>query len=233
MEIPKRVLFVGDDPMLTKLQTRLTAADFELVHCPDSETTVQYVTANGLPHIMLVKLNLPDMSGLELCRKMLRLNDLPIIVLADPTDDKPGMAAQVLLFADDYVRAPIDLDELVMRIRRVLSRIENFSYAAASRIQICDNLAVDYTHRLAIVDGQERQLTPTESALLDVLVKHQGHVVDTDTLIERVWHSGTVIRDRNALRVHVHRLRDKIEPDPDNPVVVLTERGVGYQFAVC
>jgi DNA-binding response OmpR family regulator len=183
--------------------------------------------------VMLVKLNLPDTNGLELCRRVLSLNDLPLIVLADPADDKSGTATQALRFADDYVRTPLDLDELVMRIRRVLSRIENFSYAAAPRIQICNNLAVDYTHRVAIVDGQERQLTPTESALLDVLVKHQGHVVDTDTLIERVWRSGTVIRDRNALRVHVHRLRDKIEPDPDNPVVVLTERGVGYLFAGC
>jgi DNA-binding response OmpR family regulator len=120
-----------------------------------------------------------------------------------------------------------------MRIRRVLSRMDNFSYAAGPLLQICDSLKVNYVQQQVVVGEDERHLTPTENALLQVLIKHRGHVVDADTLIERVWRTGVSIQDRNSLRVHMHRLRQKLEREPDDPGLIQTERGIGYVFTDC
>ena len=78
--------------------------------------------------------------------------------------------------------------------------------------------------------GETRKLTPTENALLSVLLVHRGKIIDADTLIERVWWLAPSVKDRNALRVHIHRLRNKLEADPDNPEMIMTERGIGYSF---
>lgn len=228
MDTVRRLLIVGEAVLLDGLQDHLLREDFEAVSVPSGTAALQHIQRHGLPHLMLTRLDLPDMSGLDLCRDLQQRVDLPIIVLAEA--DPPGQAARVLRYADDYVRQPVEPAELLMRIRRVLSRVENFSYAGGRRVQVCDFLTVDYMQRTAFVDGDERQLTPTENALLSVLVKHAGNVVAAETLMARVWRSSTSIPDRNALRVHMHRLRSKLQRSPDHPDVIRTERGIGYVF---
>lgn len=231
MEAPKHLLVVGEEPAVRDLVDRLFAEGFEVAFCTDATATWRHIQQHGLPHLLIVGVELPGVDGLALCQQLQALADLPIIVLS--RQDKPGLAAKALQYADDYIRQPVAPDELVMRIRRVLSRITNFSYAAGPRIEICENLTLDPLRRRVIVDGEERQLTPTENVLLQVLLKHWGRVVETDTLIERVWRTGISIQDRNSLRVHMHRLRQKLEPKPDSPSLILTERGQGYVFVGC
>lgn len=231
MESTKRLLIVGDDAGLRTQNDRLFVGGFEAVYVPDGASALDYVERSGLPHLMVVHVDLPDMPGLSLCQNLQSMADLPIIVLSP--ESGAGQAVKALQYADDYVRLPIEMDELVMRIRRVLSRVDNFSYASGPLLEICGSLKVSYAEQRVIVEGNERHLTPTENALLQVLLKHRGNVVDADTLIERVWRTGVSIQDRNSLRVHMHRLRQKLERESNDPGLIQTERGVGYIFTDC
>ena len=171
------------------------------------------------------------MDGLQLCQEMSDKAGLPIVTIS-ADGDSTALAVEALQYADDYIRrAHAAPEEIAMRIRRILSRIENYSYAKGPEIQIYDWLSVDHMNRQVTVRGEVRKLTPTENALLHVLLSHRGKVVDADTLIERVWRLDPSIKDKNALRVHIHRLRSKIEDDPDAPQIIRTERGTGYSLA--
>lgn len=226
-----RLWIVGLPESNDVLAPRLHAAGFAVETFADPDTAREAIRRRGLPHLLIVHVEMCDDGGIRLCEEVRALADLPVIILAH--DDVPGQAARALRYADDYVRMPVDPQELVMRIRRILSRITDYSYASGSRVRVCDRLTVDYVQRCVVVDGRERQLTPTENLLLHVLLKHRGSVVETDTLIARVWHAGAALEDRNALRVHMHRLRHKLESDPANPSFIQTERGIGYVFTGC
>ncbi len=230
MEAPKRVLVVGNGIDETLLD-HLLEAGLEPQGVADRRSAISHIEHHGLPHLVLVALELPDGNAVDLCQYIHTLADVPIIILSDR--DRPGLAAWALQYADDYVRLPADPNEVAMRARRILSRVANFGYAASPQQEICASLKVDYVRHCAIVDGEERRLTPTESVLLSVLIKHMGVAVDAETLIARAWRAGAEISDRNALRVHMHRLRRKIERDPRHPTFIITERGVGYTFTGC
>ena len=231
LDAPKRLLFVGNKPLLAELRDWLFSEGYESAFCPDATCTRHYIKKHGIPHLLLLTLNLPDVGALTLSQEILAMADVPIITMA--TVDTPGLAAKALQYSDDYVRLPVDPDELLMRIRRILSRIHDFSYAAGPLFKVCDHMVVDYVNRHVVVRGERKKLTPIENTLLQILLKHRGNVVVADTLIERVWRAGARIGDRNSLRVHMHRLRRKIERDPDEPSMILTERGVGYVFICC
>ncbi|HRQ14943.1 MAG TPA: response regulator transcription factor, partial [Promineifilum sp.] len=114
------------------------------------------------------------------------------------------------------------------RVRRVLGRMEDYTYTLESTTRIDDRLLINFPLREATVDGQAVSLTPTETKLLYILVRNGGRIVTTDFLLNRIWPLQEAREDR--LHVHVHRLRGKIEQDPNNPVYILAERGIGYTF---
>lgn len=231
MNSAKRLWLVDPLAQDDQLLRYLTMAGYDVALFDHPDDAAEQIKRNGLPHLLLVHVGVCDGRGMALCEEVQALADLPIIILDHK--ESPGRAVQALRYADDYVRLPVDPQELVMRVRRILSRITDYSYATGSRVRVCDRLTVDYAQRCVIVDGRERQLTPTENMLLHVLLKHRGSVVETDTLIARVWRAGAELEDRNALRVHVHRLRNKLESDPTNPSMIQTERGIGYVFTGC
>jgi DNA-binding response OmpR family regulator len=234
MQTPKRLLVVGDSTILHDVRDELFSRGFEVTYCPGGEAALHHTQQHGLPYLMVVNLDLSDINGLELCKQMHELADLPIIAVVNRDADTPGRALRALDYADDYVRKPVDAHELLKRIVRILSRVSNYSYARGPEVAICDCLTIDYVNRCVTVDGDRRDLTPTENALLQVLVKHLGNVVGADTLVDRVWREGVSISDRNALRVHMHRLRAKLKrkSDGDDDLIV-TERGVGYLLRSC
>jgi DNA-binding response OmpR family regulator len=235
-QTPKRLLVVGDSTILHDVRDELFSRGFEVTYCPGGEAALRHTQQHGLPYLMVVNLDLPDfnVNGLELCKRMRELADLPIITVVNRDADTPGRALKALDYADDYVRKPVDPHELLKRIVGILSRVNNYSYAKGPEVVICDCLSIDYVNRCVTVDGDRRDLTPTENALLQVLIKHMGKVVATDTLVDRVWRDGVSISDRNALRVHMHRLRAKLKrkSDEDDDLIV-TERGVGYVLRGC
>jgi DNA-binding response OmpR family regulator len=224
------VVSSANDLNLEALRDELHANGFGITEVKDPAEAQRLMEQQGLPHLMVVDLRNSQAEGLQFCRDMYEAAGMPIITIAPDNGD--DVAVEALKVADDFVRRQFATSqELAMRIRRILSRIQNFSYATGPEIRIADWLSVDHLNRQVNVHGEQRKLTPTENALLNVLLAHRGKIVDADTLIERVWRLDPSIKDRNALRVHIHRLRNKIEDNPDDPRLIRTERGTGYSFA--
>ena len=113
----------------------------------------------------------------------------------------------------------------------MLRRIGDFAYTLGPVMQVDERLSVDIAHQQAIVTEQKVDLTPTETKLLYILMRNADRIVTTDFLLRRLWPMEEVFED--TLRVHVHRLRQKIEVDPSKPCYIVTERGLGYRFAAC
>jgi DNA-binding response OmpR family regulator len=167
------------------------------------------------------------MNGFEFCQTVQEFTDLPVIILS-AIDEEEMIIQGIEFFAEDYIIKPFSPRELVARVQRVLRRIGTFAYTLDPVTQVDDHLAVDFAHQQATVDSRPVDLTPTETKLLYVLIRNAGHTVTTGFLLRRLWPLEQTFED--TLRVHVHRLRRKIEVDPSQPQYVITERGLGYRF---
>jgi len=226
---PKRVLVVERDYQTRELiEGYLTNHNYKvtLVRTPEEART--NIAENGLPHIMVVDSVWPRMDGIALCEDLRReVCPLPIIVMV--ANDSQETIVRVLQTADDYVVKPLQEDILILRIQNILRRIADFSYAAQPPIRINDRVVIDPLERCAIIDGIPKALTPIELGLLMMLLKHRGKPVDSSTLIANVWWFSDDIYE-DTLRVHIHRLRKKIEINPKDPQMILTERGIGYSL---
>jgi len=227
---PERILVVDDDPAILRLVAdKLDRAGFEVWTASSGSQALEVLHRRGLPHLAVVDIMMPGMDGFEFCRTVQQFADLPVILLT-AVDEEETVIQGIEQFAEDYITKPFSPRELVARVQRVLRRIGDFAYAFDPVTQIDDRLAVDLARQQAIVDGQPVNLTPTETKLLYILMRNAGRVVSTDFLLRRLWPLEEVFED--ALRVHVHRLRQKIEPVPAQPRYLVTERGLGYTWVV-
>jgi len=226
-----KVLFVSSahDLQLDSFAEELTPYSMELHRAANIEAAREWMVQSGIPHLLLVDLS--DADGMEFVSELTDSIGLPIITIASH-EGTTTEALEALKYADDFIRRQYAIgEELALRIRRVLSRMANFNYATGPKIKITDWLSVDLLNQQAKFHDEIRKLTPTENALLGVLLTHRGQTVDAETLISRVWRLDPGLKDRNALRVHMHRLRNKLEADPDHPAFIMTVRGIGYSFA--
>src|SRR6266566_6064103 len=220
------VLLVDDDPtLLSVLARRLTREGFD-VHTALSGPAALGALERLWPAMIVVDLMMPGMDGFELCRRIKRIADLPIIVLS-AVDVSEAKVRALEEYAEDYVTKPFNPDELVARVQRVLRR------APRGHAEIAldsGELTIDLTQRKVIGIRGTHALTPTEVRLLQVLIGSIDRTVPTSTLLERVW-SDADGADPSYVWVSVRRLRRKMETDPDQPRYLLTERGVGYRLA--
>jgi DNA-binding response OmpR family regulator len=195
--------------------------------CLSAEDALATVSERGLPHLALVDILLPGLDGMALAHQLHEWSDLPIVMLTS-VDEQETVVQAIERFAEDYIRKPFNPREMVARVERVFRRIGDFAYALQPVVQVDERLSIDFAHQRALTAGREVTLTSTETKLLYVLLRSAGRVVATDFLLRRLWPSDEVFED--TLRVHVHRLRSKIEPEPSRPRYVVTERGAGYRF---
>jgi DNA-binding response OmpR family regulator len=224
----RRVLAVEDDPdLLPLIRRELEAAGFSVWACNSAEQALDVIGRRGLPHLALVDILLPGLDGIALARRLHEWSDLPIIMLTSVGEAETVVAA-IERFAEDYIRKPFNPREMVARVERVFRRLGDFAYVLQPVVKVDDALSVDFAHQRAVLADREVTLTSTETKLLYVLLRNAGRVVATDFLLRRLWPSDEVYED--TLRVHVHRLRSKIEPEPSRPRYVVTERGAGYRF---
>jgi two-component system, OmpR family, KDP operon response regulator KdpE len=177
------------------------------------------------PDLLILDLGLPDMDGVEVSRQVRAMSDVPIIILSVRSHEMDKIEA-LDAGADDYLTKPFSMGELLARVRVVLRRLEP---QISETIFKCVDLVLDIPrHRLTLA-GEEISLTPTEFNILKVLMQNRGVVVTHRQLIHQVW--GSVYGDESRLlRVNISNLRHKIEADPNQPVYILTELGVGYRF---
>ena len=225
-----KVLLIEDDPNVRDLIVNfMNKQGYDVSAFEDGPEALDHVQQRGLPHIALLDLDLPTSHGFELASQLKSMADVPIMFVTS-TGDTDTIVEGLKKYAEDFIVKPFELRELEARVQVVLSRMPSLDYASEPVIKVDDYLEVDFAHNRIIVDGENVGLTPTESILLHVLLRNAGRVVENRMLIARVWPSDDVFED--TLRVHMHRLRRKLEADSHQPHYIRTERGVGYMFTV-
>jgi DNA-binding response OmpR family regulator len=225
-----KILLVEDDPNINKLITDyMNSHGFDVMAFADGPEALEHVQTRGLPHIALLDLELPTMHGFDLSSKIKAMADVPIIFIT-ATDDTETVVTGLKKYAEDFITKPFELRELEARVQVILARMPSLDYASAPIIHVDEYLSIDFAHNRIILSGKASTLTPTESILLHVLLRNASRVVENRMLIARVWPSEEVYED--TLRVHMHRLRRKLEADSHHPHYIRTERGVGYMFTV-
>ena len=224
--VAPRILLVDDDPnLLVLLADQLRDDGFEVQTARDGDEALRRLRS-GWPDLLIIDMMMPRMDGLTLAREIKAQADLPIIVLSaiDTADSKADLLEEV---AEDYVTKPYHYPELRARITRVLRRLGDKVPRRA--LVLGPDLTLELHRRAAIVRGETVQLTPTESRLLYALAANLGQTVTTDTLLDRGW-ADTENADPSYVWVTMRRLRQKIEPEPNHPVHVVTIRGIGYRL---
>ncbi|MEI6045234.1 MAG: response regulator transcription factor [Chloroflexota bacterium] len=228
MSLP-HILVVDDDPATLRLvRAALEQEGFEVSTALTGQQALNKLTKE-LPNLAIVDLNLPDIHGFEVCRRIQQYAIVPVIMLTG--EDKEDVIVDGLdRYAEDYITKPFNNRELAARVRRVLRRFGDTQASNSSaEVVVDDKLKINFGQHWAEVRNNRQELTPTESKLLHMLIRHAGQVITTDSLLARVWSPDEEVYVE-GLRVHIRRLREKIEPDPGKPTYILTERGVGYRF---
>lgn len=224
-----RVLVVDDDPALRRLvEAGLSDAGYEVETVVEPQAALEAALQQA-PDIILLDLMLPGMDGFALCEQLREWTDVPIIMLTARAAEK-DVVLGLRLGADDYVTKPFHMNELIARIEAVLRRSQTDGNAAGPSLIEVGDLAIDLAQRRVTVDGAVVNLTPTEYRILAYLARHAGQVLTHEQILQEVWGS-EYSGENNYLWVHIAHLRQKIEPQGEQPRYILTERGVGYRLA--
>ena len=226
-----RVLLVEDEEsFVDALSIGLDREGFDVVVARDGLEAVN-LFGDGTYDVILLDLMLPKMSGLDVCRAIRAISDVPIIVVSAKGEEVDAVV-MLEIGADDYVTKPYRLRELIARIRAVLRRRDHNgadSVDVGDRVIESGPVRLESDTRRCYVSGVEIKLRKKEFALLELLLDNTGRVMTRDALIDRVWGSDYV-GDTKTLDVHVKRLRTLIEEKPKEPRHITTVRGVGYRF---
>jgi two-component system KDP operon response regulator KdpE len=219
------ILVVDDEPPIRRLlQTSLTAQQYKVSEAADGPTALEKIHKESIDAVVL-DLGMPGMDGFEVIRRLREDgNSVPIVVLSAQADEA-GKVRALDTGADDYVTKPFGIDELLARIRAAMRH--RLQQDGEKPIFKAGHLTVDLVRRIVLVRSEEVKLTPREYELLRVLVANAGKVLTHKHLMQELWGPDA---DVQYLRVYVRMLRQKIEADPEQPTLVLTEQGVGYRL---
>jgi two-component system KDP operon response regulator KdpE len=227
VESKQRILVVDDEPQLTRvLRTSLVTHGYDVRVASDGRSALD-VFREWTPALVVTDLAMPNLDGLELCRRVRELSEIPIIVLSVRGEEKTKVEA-LDAGADDYVTKPFGMDELLARIRATLRRAPKTG-DEASKILEAGDFRVDIEGHRITQEGTELRLTPKEYDLMAHLISNPGKVLTHRKLLAAVW-GGDYTEQTEYLRVFIGQLRKKIEPDPSNPRYILTEPWIGYRF---
>ena len=221
-----RILIVDDEPsILATMAPLLRGRGYEV-----STATTGHAALDGVdrqpPQLIILDLGLPDMDGVEVCRRLREGRAIPILVLSARGAEQDKVAA-LDAGADDYVTKPFGADELLARIRAALRRADGVAPAGILRR---GDLAIDVERRRVTRGSDELRLTPKELELLLFLAQHPGRVLTHRAILKAIWGPNAVDQPEH-LRVLVNSLRRKLERDPSKPQYIKTEPWVGYRFA--
>lgn len=225
------ILIVDDESRYLKLlRFNLEQSGYQVVEAATGGEAIK-AAASRSPDLVLLDLRLPDMGGYEVCQRIREFSAAPIIMVtarAEVVDKVRGLRVG----ADDYVTKPFSVDELLARVETVLRR----SQSASSDVHVIPSLTVgelevDFTRRKVTIGGREVALSPVEYRLFNCLAINAGRILTPEEIQQRVW--GSEYREYyEGLRSHIHRLRQKIEKDPEHPRYIITKHGVGYMLGV-
>ena len=221
-----RILVVDDEPQLTRVLLRsLTTKGYDVRIAGDGNFALQ--TFHDWPaELVITDLAMPNMNGLELCRRLRTISQVPIIVLSVRGEEMTKVEA-LDAGADDYITKPFGMNEMLARIRAALRRKPPAD--SDSQILEAGEFRIDLESHTATQAGRELRLTPKEFELLAYLMRNAGKVLTHRSLLGAVW-GGDYTEQNEYLRVFIGQLRKKIEPDPSKPRFILTEPWIGYRF---
>ena len=227
MRKSKRILIVDDEPQIQRfLKLGLTAAGYDILLAGDGAEALRQ-SAAMVPDLVILDLGLPDMDGKDVLARLRQWSSVPVIVLS-ARDDEHEKIETLDLGANDYVAKPFGIGELLARVRAAL-RTERQDGTQISTHSIGPILVDVEQHRVELA-GEGVKLTPKEFELLLYLAQNRGMVLTHRQLLARVWGPAHG-EDTQYLRVFVGQLRQKLEVDPANPAIILTEPGVGYRIS--
>jgi two-component system, OmpR family, KDP operon response regulator KdpE len=219
-----RVLVVDDEPQITRvLRTVLSSQGYQVRTAAEGDAALSNL-AEWHPELVITDLFMPHMNGIELCRRIRAVSNVPIIVLSVKGEERTKVEA-LDSGADDYVTKPFGADELLARVRAALRR---GTTAEAGSFELGD-FKIDLDARRVHVRGSEIRLTPKEFDLFVFMARHPSRVLTHRTLLEAVWGEGSQ-EQPEYLRVFMGQLRKKLEADPSNPRYLVTEPWIGYRF---
>ena len=227
MKNQPHILVIDDEPQILRaLKTILRERDFRVTTAGTGEEGLALAAAEP-PDLVVLDLSMPKMDGIEVCARLREWTQLPILVLSVRGGERDKVAA-LDVGADDYLTKPFGIEELLARIRVGL-RHAALAKGTPSVVISSGPVVIDLSNRQVTRDGTAVRLTPTEYRLLAYLSGHAGRVLTHQTLLANVW--GDEYRGHTEyLRVYIRQLRKKLEPDPDDPQILLTEPGIGYRF---
>jgi two-component system KDP operon response regulator KdpE len=222
-----RALVVDDEPAILRfLKPALEANDYEVASAAGVAEAIKRIAASP-PDVVVLDLGLPDGDGKDVIRQVRAWSDVPIVVLSAREREAEKIAA-LDLGADDFVNKPFGVGELMARLRTALRhRRRDRGEAAAVTV---GNIEIDLERHRVTRGGAEIKLTPREFALLTCLARYPGKVMTHRQLLTAVWGPAQA-EETQYLRVYIGHLRQKLEDDPDDPRIILTELGIGYRLA--
>ncbi len=201
--------------------------DSEVIYTDKGRRGITMVKDN-LPDIVILDLGLPDLDGLEVLKEIRSFSNVPVAILT-VRDAEVDKIRGLEMGADDYITKPFSHVELLARVKAILRRTQIPEHETGPKIFYSSKLTIDFTRRTVTVDKQPVRLTPTEYNLLYYLVLNPNITLTHQALLEKVW-GEEYIDAPEYLKVYIQRLRNKIEEDPSNPQLIISERGIGYKF---
>ena len=225
-----RILIVEDEKKIARfLELELTHEGYEVQTAGDGRSGLEQAQS-WQPDLLILDLMLPELSGIEVCRRLRHDSDVPIIMLT-AKDDVSDKVMGLDMGADDYMTKPFSPSELVARVKAHIARYEQLTkkeQKCVARLS-CGKLALEAKSHRVFKDGEEIHLTNREFELLRFLMENRGLVFSRETLFERIW-GLDAMGDNATVAVHINRIREKIETDPAHPAYIETVRGAGYRF---
>lgn len=221
------ILVIEDDLQTRRfLKTSLASLGWRCVVAESGQSGLAVVKADQ-PDMVILDLGLPDISGIDVVKRLRQFSEIPILILSARSQEYDKIEA-LEAGADDYLTKPFSSGELHARLQALLRRA--IKALAAAEVFVSGELSVDLVRRIVLVAGLEIHLTPIEFRLLALLIRHAGLVLTHRYLLKEVW-GAEHIHDGHYLRIYMGQLRHKLESDPARPRYLLTEVGVGYRLA--
>jgi two-component system KDP operon response regulator KdpE len=223
-----RILIVDDEKAIRRfLKATLVSHGYTVIEASDGAEALKHAL-NSYPDAIILDLGLPDMDGVKVAQRIRERSHVPIIILSVRENETDKIAA-LDAGADDYLTKPFKVGEMLARIRAVMRRL----LPSNETIFAVGKLSVDLGKRVVLVKGKQVHLTPIEYNILKILVLNAGKVLTHKLLLKEVWNKTEDFEGiAHLLRVMISNLRNKVEPDPNRPIYILTEPGIGYRLSI-
>jgi two-component system KDP operon response regulator KdpE len=230
--VAETILAIDDDYiMLQVIRWSLESAGYQVITAADGQRGLQQLQESH-PHLVILDVMMPNLDGWETCRRIREFSTVPIIMLT-ALESRDNIIKALKMGADDYVVKPFDPEELQARVTAVLRRIRMPALSSdTSPLRFGGgDLIIDSANRQVTVHGEIVILSPKEYNLLLFMAERPGRILPTNIIFDNVWSYNTDA-SHDSVKWYIWRLRNKIEDDPGNPRYILTERGIGYRFAI-